>query len=545
MTLFSLLSFAAAIFSLVLAVASLLLKHASPARWWLFGGMTVLGIGALFVGLCMRATELAETLRWITLGSIAESFVPVTWLGFSLNYSRGDSSEFLARWKIPLAIIALLPIALSLLFQQQLLEIAPTQPASEEIQLRFGLIGKAWNVIFLVALVWILTNLEQTFRSAVGTMRWRVKLVVLGLAVIFGARVYVRSQALLFSAYQAHWSGVESSALLIGCVFLVAAYLRTGFTEIDVYPSRIVLGSSLTVVVVGGYLFFVGILAHLVGQFGGAESFQLQAFVLLVGMAGVGLLLLSDRLRQRTHDCVARHFGRSQHDSVRIWAEFSRRLANVKDQAALCAVSARLVSETFGVLSVTIWLLDEQNEQFIAGACTAPQPGEATAGDPPAAASSAVATGLRVRSSPFDLEAVDEPSAGELRQLNPTVFPNGGKRWCVPLRAGEQSLGVLVLADRVNGADYTVEELQLLQCIADQVTSVLLNLRLADEVVRSKELEAFWTMSAFIRPISARYSAGLSLRASERILVRRLERRSRQRLGGPSDRDRRNISIAC
>ena len=48
-----------------------------------------------------------------------------------------------------------------------------------------------------------------------------------------------------------------------------------------------------------------------------------------------------------------------------------------------------------------------------------------------------------------------------------------------------------------------------------------------------------------IRPISARYLGGVSLRASERILVSRLERRSRQRRGGPSGRDRRNISMAC
>ena len=118
-------------------------------------------------------------------------------------------------------------------------------------------------------------------------------------------------------------------------------------------------------------------------------------------------------------------------------------------------------------------------------------------GNPPAAASSAVAAGLRVRSSPFDLEGVNEPWAEELRQLNPTTFPNGGNRWCVPLRAGEQSLGALVLADRVNGASYTVEQLQLLQCIADQMTSVLLNLRLANEVARSREMDAFRTMSAF------------------------------------------------
>jgi putative PEP-CTERM system histidine kinase len=294
-----------------------------------------------------------------------------------------------------------------------------------------------------------------------------------------------------------NWSGIESSGLLIGCLFLTLAYVRTGLAGIDVYPSRAVLGSSVTVLMVGGYLVTVGILAKIVRRVGGAESFQLQAFVVLLGTAGLAVLLLSDRLRQRLHSFVGRHFARAQHDSVRIWTEFSRRLANVKDQAGLCAVSARLVSETFEVLSVTMWLLDEQKEQFVVAASTAPEPGEATARDPAVAASSAVALGLRMRSSPFDLERVAEPWAKELRQLNSTRFPNGGNRWCVPLRAGEKCLGALVLADRVNGADYTVEQLHLLQCIADQVTSVLLNLRLANEVARSRELEAFRTMSAF------------------------------------------------
>ena len=497
MTLFSFLPFAAAIFSLFLALASVLPKKRSLARWCFCAGMFVLGIDSLLTGLSLRATQLSEVLRGQTLGLIVKSFVPAGWLAFSLTYSRGDYRESLARWRIPLAIVALLPIGLSLGFHQQLLELAPAGPADEVMQLRFGAMAKALNVILLVALVWILMNLEQTFRSAVGTMRWRIKFVVLGLAVIFGARLYVRSQALLFSTYDIHWSGVESSALLIGCALLVVAYVRTGFAEIDVYPSRAVLGSSLTVLLVGGYLFVVGVLANIVRRLGGAESFQIEAFVVLLGMAGLTVLLLSDRLRQRIHGFVSRHFARAQHDSVRIWTEFSQRLANVKDQAGLCAASTRLVSETFEVLSVTIWLLDEQKEQFILGASTAPQPGEVTPGNPPAAASSAVAAGLRVRSLPFDLEGINEAWAQELRQLNPTTFQYGGNRWCVPLRAGEQSLGALVLADRVNGASYAPEQLQLLQCIADQVTSVLLNLRLANEVSRSREMDAFRTMSAF------------------------------------------------
>ncbi len=497
MTLFTFLPFAAAILSLVVAFLRLLRKKPSLAGWCFFAGMALLGIESLFTGLSLRATQLSEVIRGLTLGLIVTSFAPAAWLVFSLTYSRGDYRESLARSRIPLAIVALLPIVLSLGYQKQLLEVVRTGLAGEVLELRFGAIARALNGIFLVALVWILMNLEQTFRSAVGTMRWRIKFVVLGLAVIFGAHVYVRSQALLLSAYDMHWSGIKSSALLIGCVLLVLAYLRTGSVEIDVYPSRAVLRSSLTVLIVGCYLFIVGVLANLVRRFGGAESFQLEAFVVLVGMAGLAVLLLSDRLRQRIRGFVGRHFAKAQHDSVRIWTEFSRRLAKVKDQADLCAVSARLVSETFEVLSVTIWLLDEEKEELIAGASTAPQRGEGSTGDPPAAASSAVAAGLRVRSSPFDLEGVNEPWAEELRQLISTAFPNGGHRWCVPLRAGEQSLGALVLADRVNGTDYTAEQLQLLECIADQVTSVLLNLRLANEVARARELEAFRIMSAF------------------------------------------------
>jgi putative PEP-CTERM system histidine kinase len=496
-TIFSILPFAAGILSLVMATISLVPGRRSFARWCYFAGLAILGVDSLCAGLVQRAALPTEVDLWLTLRLITESFLPAVWLGFSLTYSRADYRESLSRWRIPLMVVALLPIGLSLGFQQQLLDWAPAGPPAEELQLRLGAVAKALNAIILVALIWILTNLEQTFRSAVGTGRWKIKFVVLGLAVIFGARLYVRTQAVLFSSYDMSWSGVESSAILIGCAFLMLAYIRTGFAEIDLYPSRALLRSSLTVFFVGGYLFVVGILANIVRRFGGAESFQLAAFVLLLGIAGLGTVMLSDKLRQRIRGFVGLHFARSQHDSVRIWTEFSRRLANVKDQAGLCNVSATLVAGTFEVLSVSTWLLDEQKDQLFLGASTTPQRGAAIDGSPIAAVSSAVAAGLRAWSSPFDLESVSEPWAEELRRLNPATFPNGGNRWCVPLRAGEHTLGAMVLADRVNGARYTAEELQLLQCIADQVTSVLLNLRLAGEVARSRELGAFRTMSAF------------------------------------------------
>ena len=100
-------------------------------------------------------------------------------------------------------------------------------------------------------------------------------------------------------------------------------------------------------------------------------------------------------------------------------------------------------------------------------------------------------------SLPFDLEEAKEEWAENLKKATAAQFREGGNRICVPLLAGDQWVGCAILADRVNGLPYTLEELDLLKCIGDQIAAALLNLRLTSELMLAKELEAFQTMSAF------------------------------------------------
>jgi len=446
----------------------------------------------VFTGLSLRAAQNGDVTAWLTPAFVAESFVPLLWLAFSLTYSRSNYESFLSRWKFPLIVLGLLPVTALVAPLAGLLG-APRAP--DLWWLRSGPATTAVNITLLVSLVLILTHLEQTFRSAVGTMRWRIKFVVVGLAVIFGARLYVRSQALLFAAPETAFWSIESGALLLGCLFLALAYARNRLAEVDVYPSLVVVRSSLTVVIVGGYLLVLGVLAQVATRSGGAEIFQFQALVLMIGTVGLALLLMSDRARQRLRTFAGRHFSKAQHDSVRIWTQFSQRLTAVRDEPTLCSVAVKLISETFDALSVTVWLFDEDKGRLTVGASTAQGAIVADAQHDPALHE--VAGGLRESTSAFDLDVIDEPWAAQLRQLNPTTFTQGGNRLCVPLRAGQRAIGAVVLADRVNGSVYTVEELELLRCIGDDLTSVLLNLRLAAEVARGRELDAFRLMSTF------------------------------------------------
>src|SRR5439155_13845980 len=163
---------------------------------------------------------------------------------------------------------------------------------------------------------------------------------------------------------------VEAVGLLIGCVLIGVGYFRSGLAEIDVYPSRTVLHTSITIALVGGYLFFVGVLAQIVARSGTAGAFQLQAFLILLAIAGLAVLLLSDRLRQRIKGFVSQHFKRPQYDFREIWTRFTHSTSSVIDDFSLCAAAAKLISETFNVLSVSVWLFDEGKERLTLAAST-------------------------------------------------------------------------------------------------------------------------------------------------------------------------------
>ena len=493
----SLLAFAAAAFSGALALAALLRKRQSVANWCFIAGIAVLAIESVAEGISIESLEPGRIAYWQTIAFVTRSFVPGLWLCFSVAYSRGNYREFLCSWRFILAAAFLLPIGISFGFRTDLVHLVSLTGSDRHWWLKFGLPAKMLDAIFLVADVFILMNLEKTFRSSVGTMRWKIKFVVLGLAVIFGTRIYTLSQALLFSGHDLSMVGIESGALFIGCVLMVVAYMRSGFAEIDVYPSQAFIQTSVTVLIAGGYLFAVGVLAQIIAFLGGSPNFQIQALVVLLGIVALAVLLLSNRFRQRMRQFVSRHFERPQYDFHKVWTAFTWQLSGARDPFSLCVASAKLISEFFNILSVTILLVEERKEQLVFAASTSQCQGKTGEPLPGLVDSGAVVAGLVERRQPLDLDAAREEWAVTLRQVIPIQFQKGGSRIGVPLAAGERLVGVAILADRVNGVPYTEEELDLLKCIGDQIAAGLLNLRLAEDLMAAKEMEAFQTMSAF------------------------------------------------
>ena len=152
--------------------------------------------------------------------------------------------------------------------------------------------------MLVLGAVLVLTNLERTLRAATGTMRWRIKFVVVGLGLLFCVRIYTATQCLLYSAIDASWLVLDAGALLVCLLLVLRSLPRARLLHVAVYPSQTVLYHSITVTAAGIYLLAVGLFARLATHFGVTRGFAFNAFVLLLATVGLTVLLLSDRARQ-------------------------------------------------------------------------------------------------------------------------------------------------------------------------------------------------------------------------------------------------------
>ncbi len=477
-------------------VISLLVLASHPRElqsWLFFAGMVALGVLVALDALSLRTQDFDAFIRLHGAAGVARSVAVGLWFAFSLRYARGIETPRSQKWTAVHAGIAVLPFGLSFLAAATPKITAATDHASAIVS--YGAAGVSANVALVIATVLVLMNVEATFRASVGTTRWRVKFVALGVAIVFGAQLYSRSQALLFSSKAVNLAAVEASAFLLGSLLFAFAWFRGGFGALQVYPPQSSMVHSATLFVVGGYLFIVGILAQFISFFGDATNFQTQAFLILIGIVCIGVLLLSDRLRLRVQHAFRHYFGRSYYDFRKVWTLSSERLSNQVDPSSLCTAAARLIAETFNTLSVRVWLLDESRERLTLGASTAP-----SADEPTLAALRITAADLKAlhpNDAAFNLEVARGPLADALRHASTAQFRHGGDRLAVPLSGNGRILGLAVLTDRVNGIAYSPEEADLLRCVGAQLSAALLTQRVSAELMQAKELEAFQTMSAF------------------------------------------------
>ncbi len=241
----------------------------------------------------------------------------------------------------------------------------------------------------------------------------------------------------------------------------------------------------------------MGSLAQVITVIGGDAVYIFKVSFILFSLALLGIILFSDRVRQKLKLFVSRNFQRPTYDYRQVWTTFAARTSFTLDNATLCQALVKWISETFNVLSVNIWLLDDLHPRFNLGASTALPVNQS---QPVLSLDEQAPDTLeRLKSirEPIDLDASHEPWLQSLKTSTQSFFPTGGKRLCLSIVGRGELVGILTLGDRVNGVPFTLEDNELLKCVAEQTAGHLLNIKLSKKLLQAREMEAFQTMAAF------------------------------------------------
>ena len=180
--------------ALALAV---LAKRRNAAGWAFAGAMLALAFESICVARAVvPGLPASDVLEWQQWSLVAASALPGCWLVFSLCYARGNAGEFLARWRWPVGAAFVIPVGLALLFRAQLFVSVRIAGTGSPYSFALGWSGLALNLLLLASAILILTNLERTFRASVGTIRWRIKFMLMAVGLILLVRIFTASQAL-------------------------------------------------------------------------------------------------------------------------------------------------------------------------------------------------------------------------------------------------------------------------------------------------------------------------------------------------------------
>jgi putative PEP-CTERM system histidine kinase len=457
--------------------------------------MTVFAVEAFLVALAGRASSPDDVLFWQRFRFASASFLPGVWLTFSLSLGRRECREYLLRYKWLLIVSFFFPPIVALLFFDVLFITPPVLDISSNLYLRLGWPGQVLQIASLIAAVVVLMNLERTLRNSTGYARYQIKFMVLGLAVLFGARIYTDSHTLLFRLFNTNNDIVSVAALLLAGIMICVSIWRTNVFDFDLYLSRSLLYNSLTGLAVGIYFLVVGLVARIVHYLNVPLSFSITVLIVLVSFVVLVAFWLSEDLRYMRKRFILRHFRRPTYDYQQVWAGFTENTASISDVESLCMAITSLVSHTLGAPSVSLWLTDDKQEQLnlISSTILSSHDRNLLSQD---LARHLIGL-MEIRSVPVDLfESTDEP----IRQLISTCgkqLEAASIRYCLAVRGGGKLIGLMTLGGKTGDEALTFEDFELLRTIAGQSGASLLNLQLGEKVRLAEALEAFQVMSAF------------------------------------------------
>jgi putative PEP-CTERM system histidine kinase len=427
-----------------------------------------------------------DLMLWKKCAILAEGLLPVLWLVFSLIHARLNEPRSISIPQRTFVLLSCFVPVVAVCFPAGSFFYSPD--FSTEHILFLSNIAFYFYIGLLIFIVIALFNLEATLVSSSHGYRWKIKLEILGAMSLLAAMLVYYSQGLLYRTINMNLVPLRSLALIMAVSLMAYSRIFRG-NGVRIYVSKQVAFKSVILLAVGLYLVVLGLMGEGMKYFG--ESIQRSIAIAAALFAGIGLLVvfLSETVKRKIMVFLHRNFYRNKYDYRLQWLQFTERLASARsgDDLLKSIVSGFIDVFGMGCGALFLYELDRNAYNIVAELGTGRD-------EVPFNRRDLFVRFLEGKKSV--VAAADVPDTG-LRQRE--FLDRNDIAFIVPLFQKETMEGFVMMGRPVNSGEiYNYEDFDLMITLGRQAVSAILNLRLADELMKAKEMEAVGKLSAFM-----------------------------------------------
>jgi putative PEP-CTERM system histidine kinase len=494
MNLYSIPTLISFVFTLFLASFILYQGHrlfANKAFALAISSLSIMEFGNFMI---LQSLDPQKLLFWGRISLVGCCLIPANWSLFSVVFARSHYETILKRFKLFLLGIYILSFLFLILIPfDTFINVSNSKLSGQNVFL-LGTVGRFFCVFLLLAIVFILFNLETIYRNSTGIKKWQIKYSILGMFAAFTFYIYIISKVILFQFAHLTYIPIGSVVILISLGILTFSFVRHRLMNIDVFVSRQVFYGSFTLIVISSYLILIGFIGQLLKILSIDFNVIFYPIFVLLSLLALSVFFLSTTSRRIVTRFIDRHFYKNRYDYRFEWIELTNIISSAIDLNDLLKKFMDLVAETMCVNEITVWLYDVDDKKYhLSSSKDIPESESSINIDRP------LIKYLEEKAEPFSV--VSETSDSRIKEIfntNKEFFNGYSVSVMSPLIVKGDLVGFITLGREITGAVYNYEDYDMLKTLCHQAANAILNIKLSDRLVLAGEMELMNKISSFI-----------------------------------------------
>ena len=365
--------------------------------------------------------------------------------------------------------------------------------------------GQVAYVFMVIAMALGVAQLELVLRASREPVRYRLKLIVIGLGGLAGYQIYQAGQMLLLPIWRFEHVLVSSVATAVALSLIAYGLGRSRLREVLVhtYVSPQALFGSVTFIVIGLYLLTVGAVGEWIRRTDQPLGGGLSVVVVFGALVGLAVAAFSKRVRAEIRRFLTRNFYRSKYDYRAQWLQVTEAFQQAASTEAIMECLLDLLIKTFSTTTIAIWAFRDADRRFFQIRPVAPE-------KEPMELSHPIIIELLKKNEPVMMQGGMAGGSGGVAATGDPLTRSGAVI-CFPILAQSRLVAFIALGKQLHGEAYGTDDCDLLRGICHHAGALLSHASLAEERQAAAELEALHRFSVFCLHDLKNLAARLSL----------------------------------